>query len=141
LSVTCACAVSGEHDAAGVISKWEQRGANMSVWQVMIVIIITITTIATIITIEWQGLAAETEAHWERLLKEKEMLTRQVQQKFAFAASAAAASTSPSSSPGQPLPDLQALAENQIKSVSDALNKRTVAVEATAALLSRYEGV
>lgn len=43
LSVTYTCAVSGEHDAAGVISKWEQRGANMSVWQVMIVIIITIT--------------------------------------------------------------------------------------------------
>jgi hypothetical protein len=49
-----------------VISKWEQRGANMSVWQ---------------------GLAEETEAHWERLLKEKETLSKQVQQKFAFATS------------------------------------------------------
>jgi hypothetical protein len=39
------------------------------------------------------------------------------------------------------VPDLQALAESQIKSVSDALNKRTAAVEATAALLSRHEGV
>ena len=35
----------------------------------------------------WQGLAEETEAHWERLLKEKETLTKQVQQKFAFASS------------------------------------------------------
>lgn len=111
--------ITGEHDAAGVISKWEQRGANMSVWQ---------------------GLAEETEAHWEKLLKEKEILTRQVQQKFAFASTATSA-MSPTSSPGAPVPDLQALAESQIKSVSDALNKRTAAVEATAALLSRHEGL
>lgn len=109
----------GEHDAAGVISKWEQRGANMSVWQ---------------------GLAEETEAHWERLLKEKETLSKQVQQKFAFAASAQL-SDSPSASPAAaPLPDLQAIAESQIKSVSDALNKRTATADATSALLSRHEG-
>ena len=109
--------VSGEHDATGVISKWEQRGANMSVWQ---------------------GLAEETEAHWEWLLKEKETLSRLVQQKFAFASSTAAAS--PTSSPGLPVPDLQALAESQIKNVSEVLNKRTAAAEATAAVLSRHEG-
>jgi hypothetical protein len=110
--------VAGEHDAAGVISKWEQRGANMSVWQ---------------------GLAEETEAHWERLLKEKETLSRQVQQKFAFATSSVLAA-SPLSSPGLPVPDLQAMAESQIKQVSDKLNKKTAAAEATAAALSRHEG-
>ena len=86
----------------------------------------------------WQGLAEETEAHWERLLKEKETLSRLVQQKFAFASSTAAAS--PTSSPGLPVPDLQALAESQIKNVSEVLNKRTAAAEATAAVLSRHEG-
>jgi hypothetical protein len=87
----------------------------------------------------WQGLAEETEAHWERLLKEKETLSRQVQQKFAFATSSVVAA-SPSSSPGLPVPDLQALAESQIKNVSEVLNKKTAAAEATAAVLSRHEG-
>ncbi len=90
----------------------------------------------------WQGLAEETEAHWERLLKEKELLTKQVQQKFAFASSMMVVhnNASPSSSPSLPVPDLQALAESQIKTVSDALNKKSATAEATAALLSRHEG-
>lgn len=90
----------------------------------------------------WQGLADETEAHWERLLKEKELLTKQVQQKFAFASSMMVIppNASPSSSPSLPVPDLQALAESHIKTVSDALNKKSATAEATAALLSRHEG-
>jgi hypothetical protein len=116
---------AGEHDAAGVIAKWEQRGANMGVWQVCGLLILQPLLTLNLQTLV-QGLAEETEAHWERLLKEKETLTKQVQQKFAFASSMMIAqpNESPSASPGMPVPDLQALAESHIKTVSDALNKR-----------------
>ena len=105
-----------------MIAKWEQRGANMGVWQ---------------------GLAEETEAHWERLLKEKEALTKLVQQKFAFSSSGIVLppNVSPSSSPTLPVPDHPAQAESRIKSVSDALNKRSATAEAAAALLTRLEGI
>jgi len=115
--------ITGEHDAGGVIAKWEQRGANMSVWQ---------------------GLAEETESHWEHLLKEKELLLKQVQQKFAFASSSVlqdpnSSLSSPSSSSATP--DVQAIAESNIKMVSDALNKRSSTAEAMSQALARHEGV
>ena len=35
--------ITGEHDASGVIAKWEQRGANMSVWQVCVCVCVCVS--------------------------------------------------------------------------------------------------